>query len=50
MLKSYKIKETDEYDPLSVLFHESGMEIAISDVPPEGMEKYGGLTMKKRGN
>lgn len=39
MSLSYIIKETTDYYPLSVLFHESGMEIEISDTPPAGMVK-----------
>lgn len=49
MSTSYIIKETDEYYPLSVLFHESGMEIEISDTPPEGMVKMWRLEDKKTG-
>ena len=39
MVLPYVIKETEDYYPLSVLFHESGMEIEISETPPEGMVK-----------
>ena len=39
MALPYVIKETEDYYPLSVLFHESGMEIEISETPPEGMVK-----------
>lgn len=35
----YVIRETDEYYPLSVLCHESGMEVEISHVPAEQMVK-----------
>lgn len=39
MALSYVIKETNNYYPLSVLFHESGMEIEVSETPPAGMVK-----------
>ncbi|MDO5423673.1 MAG: L-serine ammonia-lyase, iron-sulfur-dependent, subunit alpha [Eubacteriales bacterium] len=45
----FELKETDEYYPLSVLFHESGMEIEVSDIPPEGMVKMWRLEDKETG-
>ncbi|MCD8116995.1 MAG: GNAT family N-acetyltransferase [Oscillospiraceae bacterium] len=39
MSQSYIIQETEQYYPLSVLFHDSGMEIEVSDTPPSGMVK-----------
>ncbi|MCC8126293.1 MAG: GNAT family N-acetyltransferase [Clostridiales bacterium] len=39
MSQLYIIRETDQYYPLSVLFHDSGMEIEVSETPPFGMVK-----------
>ena len=49
MSAAYSIKEIDEYYPLSVLFHESGMEIEISSTPPEGMVKMWRLEDRETG-
>jgi len=49
MSLSYVIKETEEYYPLSVLFHESGMEIEISEAPPEGIVKMWRLENRETG-
>lgn len=39
MALSYVIKETEDVYPLSVLFHESGMEFAVSQTAPVGIVK-----------
>lgn len=35
----YKVCETEECYPLSVLFHDSGMEVEVSEIPPDGIVK-----------
>ncbi len=49
MQMPYVIRETEEYYPLSVLFHESGMEVEINKVPPAGMVKMWRLEDAKTG-
>lgn len=39
MSEIYTIRETDDFYPLSVLFHDCGMEVPVSHETPEGMVK-----------
>ena len=62
MIHSYRIEETDDYLPLSRLFHEGGVEVHISEKEPIGTVKMwrlidaesgalkGGVTLEIRDN
>lgn len=39
MTQPYIIRETDDFYPLSVLFNKNGLEVAISETPPENIIK-----------